>query len=126
MSKVLGHYLLFACNICRFVTDECNNLFFSVSEENPTSTDPTLLAELLKRHCDQYLHQDESKMYRITVQCGHLWQDALNENFMKEATTFLGEPAVDDGGQCREFLMLLMEAVNSQELLCQGCPPEEF
>ena len=34
--------------------------------------------------------------------------------------TFLGEPAVDDGGPRREFFMLLMEALNSQEFLLSG------
>jgi len=112
---------------CRYVTDECSTFFFSVSEENPTNADPTL-AELLKKHCDQYLHQDESKTYRITVRRGHLWQDALRcfERKFDERShlrvTFLGEPAVDDSGPRREFFMLLMEALNSQEFLLSGMP----
>ena len=36
--------------------------------------------------------------------------------------TFLGEPAVDDGCPRQEFFMLLMEALNSQEVLLSGEP----
>ena len=86
------------------------------------------LAELLNQHRDQHLYQDRSKTYRITVRRAHIWQDALKcfeRKFDLRShvrITFLGEPAVDDGGPRREFFMLLMEALNSQEILLSGDP----
>ena len=91
------------------------------------ATNPSL-AKVLNLHRDQYLHQDKSKVYRITVRRAHIWQDALKcferkfdvRSYIR--VTFLGEPAVDDGGPRREFFMLLMEALNSQEFFLSGEP----
>ena len=55
-----------------------------------------------------------------------LWQDVLKcfkRKFDPKShlrVTFLGEPAEDDGGPRREFFMLLMEAMKSQEDLFSG------
>ena len=66
---------------------------------------------------------EDSKSYRITVRRGHLFQDtklSLSnfEELMHLRVTFLGEPAVDDGGPCQEFFMLLLgDIANNRSLL---------
>ena len=66
---------------------------------------------------------DEEDEERITVRRSHIWEDtlrALRRNLdLRKAikVTFLGEPAIDDGGPCREYLRLLMKAVSQHSLL---------
>ena len=71
-------------------------------------SDGETLQELLCKHRIKYL-RDESQ--RMVV---HLWKDALNR-FMSGLdekkhikVTFVGEPAVDQGGPLREFFHLLL------------------
>lgn len=84
------------------------------------------LSEVLAEHRKKLLHTDQTKTHQITVRRTVLWQDALKcfkRKFDPKShlrVTFLGEPAVDDGGPRREFSMLLMEAMKSQEDLFAG------
>ena len=73
------------------------------------------LESLLGDHCLKVLLEEEDH-HRITVRRRHIFKDAIitafrtGFQFKKHlAVTFLGEPAVDTGGPCREFLCLLMQ-----------------
>ena len=76
------------------------------------------LESLLGDHCSKVLLEEEDH-HRITVRRRHVFQDAITAfrtgfQFKKHlAVTFLGEPAVDAGGPCREFLRLLMQEMCS-------------
>ena len=60
---------------------------------------------------------ETSDNYKIIVRRRHIFHDALiafkaNRDWKRPLSiTFLGEPAVDIGGPCREFLRLLIEDV---------------
>ena len=66
---------------------------------------------------------DEEDEERITVRRSHIWEDTLralrrNLDLRKVIkVTFLGEPAIDDGGPRREYLRLLMKTVSQHPLL---------
>lgn len=66
---------------------------------------------------------DEEDEERITVRRSHIWEDtvrALRRNLDLRKVikvTFLGEPAIDDGGPRREYLRLLMKTVSEHSLL---------
>lgn len=84
------------------------------------------MAELLKEHCQSYITTcafDDEDEERITVRRSHIWEDTvrtLRRNIDLRKTikvTFLGEPAIDDGGPRREYLRLLMKALSEQSLL---------
>ena len=82
--------------------------------------------ELLQNQKAKFLSADKFDYQRIVVRQRHLWQDALHRfnsgmNFTKYIrVTFVGEPAVDDGGPLREFLHLLMVAIANNNQLFQG------
>ena len=64
----------------------------------------------------KFIVEDEH-YHRITVRRRHVFEDALvalRRGFPFDrylAVTFLGEPAVDAGGPCREFFRLLTQEV---------------
>ena len=74
------------------------------------------LETLLEEHRSRVL-LEEDNYHRITVRRRHVFQDAITAfrngfQFNKHlAVTFLGEPAVDAGGPCREFFRLLIQEV---------------
>ena len=78
-------------------------LFLLLSDRIPVET-------ILHRQKVKMLPVDRSEYQRIVVRRKHLWEDALRHfrsgiNFQKYIRiTFVGEPAVDDGGPLREFL----------------------
>ncbi len=69
---------------------------------------------------------DASLYQRIVVRRRHVWQDALNRfkcgiDFSKYIrVSFVGEPAVDEGGPLREFLHLLMGCIATNNGLFSG------
>ena len=74
------------------------------------------LESLLEGHRMKVL-LEEDNYHRITVRRRHVFQDAMTAfrtgfQFNKYlAVTFLGEPAVDAGGPCREFFRLLTQEI---------------
>lgn len=64
--------------------------------------------------------------HRITVRRKRLWEDALRRfkeglPFHKPlSVTFVGEPAIDQGGPLREFLRLLVACIASNNMLFTG------
>ncbi len=88
---------------------------------------PLAIAELIMKVTDRYMLGEDSKSYRITVRRGHLFQDnklSLSnfEESMHLRVTFLGEPAVDDGGARREFFMLLLGDIANNGSLLDDLP----
>ena len=82
---------------------------------------------MLKSHKSEVLSKDDSLRYRITVRRGHIFDDANRAFKMLDEEkhlriTFLGEPAVDDGGPRREFFMLLMGAISNNGSILDGPP----
>ena len=71
MFVILNTSLLESLRYGVFASVYCVSIFRSDTATNPS------LAEVLNQHRDQYLHQDKSKTYRITVRRAHIWQDAL-------------------------------------------------
>ena len=76
-------------------------------------------------HRSALLANDPDKTYRIKVRRRHIWEDALHQFKYKYSpplhlhVTFLGEPAVDEGGPLREFFgLLLCEISHNNALLC--------
>ena len=81
---------------------------------------PSALDSLLENH--RTVVVSEEKYHRITVRRRHLLQDSMtafrigfpfNSHL---AVTFLGEPAVDAGGPCREFFRLLLQEIFQSSL----------
>ena len=76
-------------------------------------------------HKDEVLPTDVEDRVRIIVQRKHVWDDTLHklcngfDTSKHLQVTFLGEPAIDDGGPMREFLRLLMGTlVGNNSLFC--------
>ena len=93
--------------------------------------DNCTLSEVLKKHRNEHLYADKSQTYRITVRRSDIWKDSIQcfkrsfDTCKHLRITFLGEPAVDDGGPRREFFMLFMArgvARNFEE----GFPARKF
>ena len=64
---------------------------------------------ILKEHFKDYFNDTniEQAVNSIHIRCNHMWHDALRAiskpNFdplLPVRVTFIGEPAVDDGGPC--------------------------
>ena len=82
---------------------------------------PTLLHGLLIRH----LPLDRSENQWIMIRQKHVWEDALHRfksgldvnKYLK--VTFVGEPAVDEGGPLWEFFHLLISSIShNNNLFC--------
>ncbi len=93
---------------------------YSVTEET------RILVDVIEEHRNKYLDRDKDNTYRITVRRNEIWKDSI-QSFKRSFDeskhlrfTFLGEPAVDDGGPKREFFMLFLNSLNSQENLLEG------
>jgi len=85
------------------------------------------LVDIIKEQRTKYLDSSKDNTYRITVRRNEIWKDAAIQSFkwpFNESKhlriTFLGEPAVDDGGPKREFFMLFMNSLSSQGSLFEG------
>ncbi len=84
------------------------------------------MCKLLQLQRAKKLPVDTSLYQRIVVRRRHLWQDALNRfkcgiDFGKYIrVSFVGEPAVDEGGPLREFLHLLMSSIATNNYLFGG------
>ena len=89
------------------------------------STDETL-QELLRKHSMKCLLISKDESQRIVIRRRHLWEDALNrfksglneKKYIK--ITFVGEPAVDQGGPLREFFHLLLCCISQNNNLFGG------
>ena len=72
------------------------------------------------------LSEDPDDRFRITVRRKHIFEDTLHKlHYDFDATkhlrvTFIGEPAIDDGGPTCEYLRLLLGSVASNNSLFCG------
>ena len=79
--------------------------------------DEVEVGHLLQMQKSKMLPVDTSAYQQIVVHRKHLWEDALNcfkggLDFTKYiCISFVGEPAVDEGGPLREFLHLLIGSI---------------
>lgn len=87
------------------------------------------MTKLLMDHSKEHMITgDVEAVEKITIRRSHIWGDTLRawrrELDLRKPikVTFLGEPAVDEGGPRREFLRLLMKAVSEQSSLLVGLP----
>ena len=87
---------------------------------------------ILKEHFRQYfdLIDLEQAVNNIHIRRNHMWHDALRaiskstfDPLLPVRVTFIGEPAVDDGGPCREFFSLALMKMSEDATIFQG-PPE--
>lgn len=84
------------------------------------------MESLLNSQKVKMLPVDKSEYQRIVVRRKHIWEDTLHRfksgiNFRKYIrVTFVGEPAVDDGGPFREFLRLLIGNIVMNNTLFDG------
>jgi hypothetical protein len=67
----------------------------------------------------------DSEYTRIAVRRKYIWEDTIEAFRSNDVTkhlkvTFVGEPAVDDGGPFREYLHMLISQISSNSLLFQG------
>ena len=82
------------------------------------------MEDLLAEHQFKVLQKEE--IQRITIRRNHITKDALQalkQGFQfnqKLNVIFMGEPAVDAGGPCREFFRLLIGELTSNNSLFQG------
>ena len=80
------------------------------------------LSTLLRSHRFQNLPSNPNESQRIIIRRKHVWEDALHQLkcgfdvHKHPKVTFVGEPAVDDGGPRREFFHLLIQPPLSQQL----------
>ena len=81
------------------------------------------LESLLTCHRASVVSEDR---LRITVRRKHIFEDTLHKlrcgiDISKHLrVTFIGEPAIDDGGPMREYLRLLLDAVMCNHSLFSG------
>ena len=70
----------------------------------------------------KYLPVDKDRYTRIVVRRKHLWEDAMG--YLDERkyvrVTFIGEPAVDEGGPLREFFYLLIVEITRNSMIFSG------
>ena len=87
---------------------------------------------ILKEHFRQYfdLADLEQSVNSLHVRRNYMWHDALRaiskpafDPFLPVRVTFIGEPAVDDGGPRREFFSLALMKMSEDTTIFQG-PPE--
>lgn len=85
------------------------------------------VAKLLMDHCKVHMITgDVQAVEKITIRRSHIWGDTLRawrrqlDLRKRIKVTYLGEPAVDNGGPRHEFLRLLMKAVSEQSSLLAG------
>lgn len=85
------------------------------------------LQELLRKHRIKYLPVSKDEYQRVVLRRKHLWEDALScfksgiDQKKHIKVTFVGEPAVDQGGPLREFFHLLLYAIaHNNSLFCGG------
>lgn len=93
------------------------------------SGDTEHVTKLLMDHSKVHMITgDVEAVEKITIRRSHIWGDTLRawrrqlDLRKRIKVTFLGEPAVDEGGPRREFLRLLMKAVSEQSSLLAGPP----
>ena len=86
---------------------------------------------ILKEHFKDYFNHTniEQAVNSIHIRHNHMWHDALRAiskpNFdplLPVRVTFIGEPAVDDGGPCREFFSLALMKMSEDTTVFQGPP----
>ena len=86
----------------------------------------TPAVDLLKYQRVKELPADRNAYQRLVIRRKHIWKDSLQSfrshlDFSKYIrVTFVGEPAVDEGGPLREYLHLLMGVVGSHNDLFRG------
>lgn len=92
-------------------------------------TDTVKVKHILLQHRDKVMCGGSEDMQRIVVRRSHLFSDALRTfsrlsfdptKYLK--VTFVGEPAVDEGGPRRELFRLLIQAATCTSGLFAGLP----
>ena len=85
------------------------------------------IKQLLLSHTSKVLTDDSDKMQRLTIRRNYIFADTLSilrrPGFhfnWNVHITFVGEPAVDAGGPCREFFRLIIHEIISNNRLFQG------
>ena len=83
------------------------------------------LSTLLRSHRFRNLPSNPNESQRIIIRRKHVWEDALHQLkcgfdvHKHPKVTFVGEPAVDDGGPRREFFHLLIGSIaGNNHLFC--------
>jgi len=84
---------------------------------------------ILKDHFKQYfdITDLENAVNSIHIRRNHMWHDALRaiskstfDPLLPVRITFIGEPAVDDGGPRREFFSLALKKMSEDGTIFQG------
>ena len=85
------------------------------------------IKQLLLSHTSKVLTDDSNKIQRLTIRRNYISADTLSilrrPRFhfnWNVRITFVGEPAVDAGGPCREFFRLIIHEIMSNNTLFQG------
>ena len=81
--------------------------------------------KIIKDNRVKHLPVDRDEYSQIVVRRRHLWGDAMNhmKNLNEKKyirVTFVGEPAVDEGGPLREFFHLLTAEIAKMNMLFCG------
>lgn len=89
------------------------------------STDPIDELLLTPRNLTLPINTEENRLH-ITIRRKHVWEDTLYKfkcglNICQQLrVTFIGEPAIDDGGPMQEYLRLLLSAIVSNDSILSG------
>ncbi len=85
------------------------------------------IQHLLLIHTSKVLTNDSDKIQRLTIRRNFIYADTISilrrpvfHFNWNVRITFIGEPAVDAGGPCREFFRLLINEIMSNNTLFQG------
>lgn len=84
-----------------------------------------MISKAIKDQRIKYLPVDKDQYTRIIIRRKHLWDDAMNHvKYLNECkhvrVTFIGEPAVDEGGPLREFFHLLTAEMARRNMIFCG------
>ena len=111
------------CILCNYFVNRMYMYKFILQLIHYSSED--IISKIIKDNRVKYLPVDKEEYSRIIVRRRHLWGDALsciktlNENKYIRVT-FVGEPAVDEGGPLREFFHLLTTDIAKRNMLFCG------
>ena len=83
------------------------------------------MSKAIKDQRIKYLPVDKEQYTRVVVHRKHLWDDAMSyikslDECKHIRVTFIGEPAVDEGGPLREFFHLLTAEIARKNMIFCG------
>lgn len=112
------------CERCVYMSTEIRMYLMIFREDlNPV--------KILKEHFNQYFDPTDIELAvtSLHVRRNHIWHDALRaiskpafDPLLPVRVTFIGEPAVDDGGPRREFFSLALMKMSEDTTIFQGSP----